>query len=239
MLKHQRLAAVTAMSVAAISFGATAQAETHAKVYTVLHDFAGPTGDGARPFSGVTSDSAGNLYGTTYDGGASNNGTIYKIAPGGSFTLLHSFDGAAGGAHPQAGVTIDKATGDLYGVTESGGNFAGECSGVGCGTLYKLAANGTFSVLHAFQGAPNDGRYPRWDMIRDRKGNLYGVTAAGGTLGYDRPASRPACTRPRRQSLRCSINGRHLARMQRARLRRGVQALAQRHLCYPLLLHQQ
>ncbi len=78
-----------------------------------------------------------------------NQGTIFKIDVHGTETLLHSFDGAAGGSFVAAGVTLDESTGDLYGVTKVGGQF-------GQGALYKLAANGTFFLLHNFDNA-HDG----------------------------------------------------------------------------------
>jgi len=122
----------------------------------------------------VAFDSVGNLYGTTYSGGSSDNGTIFKIAPDRTYTVLHSFNGSTG-ANPMAGLTIDLATGDLYGLTQAGGS-AGE------GVLYKLTAGGTYTVLHNFAGGANDGRYPGARMIRDKKGNFYGTTMAGGPL---------------------------------------------------------
>ncbi|MGO9648946.1 MAG: choice-of-anchor tandem repeat GloVer-containing protein [Terriglobales bacterium] len=38
----------------------------------------------------------------------------------------------------------------------------------------------TFTVLHTFTGAPNDGEGPFGQLIRDSAGNLYGTTTAGG-----------------------------------------------------------
>ncbi len=38
----------------------------------------------------------------------------------------------------------------------------------------------TFTVLHTFTGAPNDGEWPFAGLIRDSAGNLYGTTEAGG-----------------------------------------------------------
>ncbi len=38
----------------------------------------------------------------------------------------------------------------------------------------------TFTVLHTFAGAPNDGEGPFGQLIRDSAGNLYGTTTVGG-----------------------------------------------------------
>jgi uncharacterized repeat protein (TIGR03803 family) len=41
----------------------------------------------------------------------------------------------------------------------------------------------TFTVLHQFQGFPNDGRMPSAPLIEDAQGNLYGTTLAAGQFG--------------------------------------------------------
>jgi uncharacterized repeat protein (TIGR03803 family) len=117
-------------SVLTAGFATAVQAQ---KPFKVVHAFAGTPSDGDRSMADVTFDSDGNLYGTTYIGGTANQGTIFKIDVHGTETLLHSFDGAAGGGFVAAGVTLDESTGDLYGVTKVGGMF-------GQGALYRLAA---------------------------------------------------------------------------------------------------
>jgi uncharacterized repeat protein (TIGR03803 family) len=121
----------------------------------------------------VNVDDAGNLYGTTHNGGAHDVGAIFKIAQDGTETLLHSFAlGDGKGYNPYGGVTVDESTGDLYGTTEFGGaSDAGE--------IWKLASDGTFTVLHSFDDT-NDGRQPRWRLVRDNTGNFYGVALFGG-----------------------------------------------------------
>jgi uncharacterized repeat protein (TIGR03803 family) len=73
----------------------------------------------------------------------------------------------------------------LYGTTTAGG--ANACiSDLGCGTVFKLAANpdGTYTetVLHHFAGG-NDGEYPFSGLIADGAGSLYGTTYYGGGNG--------------------------------------------------------
>ncbi len=144
---------------------------------TVLHSFAGP--DGAFPLAALVRDKTGNLYGTTTVGGASGAGTVFKLDTAGTETVLHSFTGGADGANPYGGLVRDKA-GNLYGTTTGGGPL--NCFGTdGCGVVFKLDTTGTETVLHTFIGP--DGTFPIGDLVRDKAGNLYGTTYAGGTYG--------------------------------------------------------
>ncbi|MBS0431902.1 MAG: hypothetical protein JSS21_05805 [Proteobacteria bacterium] len=174
------LAATFALAVLASG----AQAQTYN--LRVLHRFTGATNAGKEPATGVRFDSAGNLYGTTDGDNVGNYETIFKIATDGTYSVIHSFDngaGATGGWLPN-GLTIDPVTGDIYGTTTFGGDsicFAGYGSvGDGCGVLYKLAADGTFTVLHTFEGQ-FDGANPLTDLTHDAQSNVYGTTNSGGT----------------------------------------------------------
>jgi len=148
---------------------------------TVLYSFTGGT-DGAMPLAGLLIDEAGNLYGTTWFGGANTCGprycgTVFRIAPDGTETVLHSFAGGSDGASPTASLVADKA-GNLYGSTSAGGNT--HCGGSGCGTVFKLAPDGTEAVLYAFKGRREDGHFPFSGLVMDKSGNLYGTTQNGG-----------------------------------------------------------
>ena len=152
---------------------------------SVLHSFADVT-DGAQPESGLIADASGNFYGTTYFGGGSSNcsggcGTVFRLAPDGTLTLLHVFTGGSGdGAHPTADLMAD-AQGNLYGTTlQGGGTF---CKYYGCGTVFRLATDGTESLLYAFTGG-SDGANPAGSLIADTAGNLYSTTQVGGARGY-------------------------------------------------------
>jgi uncharacterized repeat protein (TIGR03803 family) len=46
---------------------------------TVLHNFTGGVGDGARPRAALIMDTAGNLYGTAEQGGAVNAGIVFRL----------------------------------------------------------------------------------------------------------------------------------------------------------------
>jgi uncharacterized repeat protein (TIGR03803 family) len=144
----------------------------HAQNFHVVHRFHGRY-DGKTPAGRLIADEYGNLYGTTTAGGAFRGGTIFKIAPDGTETILHSLAPSTDGSHPRSGVAIDEQ-GNLYGTAESGGATDN-------GTIFKIAPDGTFNVLHAFANAPYDGSQPFGDLILDKRGNLYGTTQYGGS----------------------------------------------------------
>jgi uncharacterized repeat protein (TIGR03803 family) len=143
---------------------------------TVLYTFSGGT-DGALPLAGLVRDVGGNLYGTTFDGGLSDYGVVFKIDRAGKETVLYSFSGGLDGAYPYAGLVLD-STGNLYGVTEAGGN-PGCFQNQGCGTVFKIDTKGKKTV-YRFGSRMNDGANPYGDLIRDDVGNLYGTTYNGG-----------------------------------------------------------
>lgn len=99
-----------------------------------------------------------------------------------TFTILHSFSGAADGSTPYAGLSMD-SRGNLYGTTAFGGHSA--CSfGSTCGAVYKLQHNGSnwlFYTLYEFSGA--DGGNPQARVIVGPDGSLYGTTTYGGSAG--------------------------------------------------------
>jgi uncharacterized repeat protein (TIGR03803 family) len=144
----------------------------------ILYSFTGGT-DGQQPSAGVVFDESGNLYGAAAYAGADQScgpsgcGTIFKLTPAGAFSVLHNFNWTDG-ATPGGDLIRDEATGDLYGALFNGG--AG-----GAGAVYRLAMDGTFTILHAYTDA--DGNIPEGRLVRDRKGNLYGTTYGGGTDG--------------------------------------------------------
>jgi uncharacterized repeat protein (TIGR03803 family) len=143
----------------------------------------------------------GNLFGASYLGGRGDcvgNGScglVYETQPPAhacaSFlcnwngTLLYSFNNIPDAGVPDSPVVFD-SVGNLYGTTEFGG--AGICYNsinlnYGCGAVYKLAPSGegwAETVIYSFQGG-NDGQMPMGGLIFDAAGNLYGMTAIGGS----------------------------------------------------------
>ncbi len=141
---------------------------------SVLHSF-GAVPDGSGPFSGLVMDSIGDLYGTTFAGGASDNGTVFKVTPTGTESVLYYFKGGTSdAAGPRAGLIMDSA-GDLYGTTAFGGVNND-------GTVFKISASGTETVLYSFAGGTTDGSDPMGRLIMDGLGNIYGVTNTGGVI---------------------------------------------------------
>jgi len=168
---------------------------------TVLYSFTGGA-DGGNPNGHLVFDTKGNLYGTALAGGIVNGacpgapegdiqsgcGVVFRLEPpkttGGAWTeqVLYSFTGAADGASPGSGVTLD-LHGNLFGTTALGGDTAGCPSAVsgadaGCGVVYELsrsAGSVVESVLYAFTGG-KDGAYPSEALLLNRKGVLYGTT---------------------------------------------------------------
>ena len=145
-------------------------------VESVLYSFKGGS-DGAVPEGTPIEDNSGNLYGTTLIGGGTCGcGTVFKVAPDSTETILHTFTGTGGdGSNP----LISDRAGNLYGTTSGGGNGGGEC---GCGTVFKLAPDGTETVLHAFAWG-NDGASPQATLLADDAGDLFGTTTEGGGSG--------------------------------------------------------
>ena len=126
--------------------------------------------DGAYSFGELAADGVGNLYGTTWLGGG-----VYRVAPDGTFTTLYTFAGGSDGDAPLAGVILDSA-GNIYGTTSKGG---ADCN---CGTVFKLASDGTETILYSFEAAK--GSTPKASLIMDRRGNLYGTASQGGADGF-------------------------------------------------------
>ena len=111
---------------------------------TTLYSFCsggGSCADGSEPNGGLALGTDGNFYGTTFVGGTDGLGTVFKLTPKGKLTTLHVFTGPVGGgqdgANPEGPMVLG-TDGNLYGTTyNSGGN--------GGGTIFQIAANGTYS----------------------------------------------------------------------------------------------
>jgi uncharacterized repeat protein (TIGR03803 family) len=158
----------------------TAYAITTSGKETVLHSFGGD-GNPLFPRAGFVFVS-GKFYGTTQAGGnggcgGAGCGTVFSMTPSGSVTVLHEFANGTDGAGPTGGLINVK--GKLYGTTGNGGT--GDCSNIGCGTVFSITPSGKEMVLHSFSGS--DGAFP-WAGLINVNGTLYGTTMSGGSSGY-------------------------------------------------------
>lgn len=95
--------------------------------------------------------------------------------------VLHTLDGVTEGSYPWAGLLSD-GTGNFFGTATHGGDSR-YCNGFGCGTVFKIAPDGSVTVLHTFIPQNySDGAVPYGDLIEDSAGNLYGTTYEGGAI---------------------------------------------------------
>jgi uncharacterized repeat protein (TIGR03803 family) len=152
---------------------------------TVLYSFIKGT-DGGWPSGTLVRDGAGNLYGEATIGGdvsasacqrgGSDNGcgVVFKVEASGKESVLYTFKGGHDQGLPNGGLLRDRA-GNFYGTT---GDVIGGCSPFGCGTVFKLAPDGTESVLHSF--SVSGGIQPFAGVTIDEVGNIYGTTSQGG-----------------------------------------------------------
>ncbi len=159
--------------VGGVAFRLTAASE-----YSIVYSFTHANENGWKPAS-ITLDSQGNLYGTTYEGGTHSvhvyggDGTAFKITPGGTETILYNFGvDSTDGIRPFAGLV--EANGNLYGTTSIGGLHSS-------GTIFRITPEGVETILHNFGSSRSDGAGPVGSLVMDSKGNLYGMTDAGGT----------------------------------------------------------
>jgi uncharacterized repeat protein (TIGR03803 family) len=145
-------------------------------VAKVMYAFKGTLYDVA-PTNGLAADSAGNFYGTIYTSSEFDPGAIFKLARDGTQSAFHVFPSYQGdGILPTGGLLIDSA-GNIFGTTLAGGSGTDGHDG---GTVFKIAPNGTETVLYSFTDQIK-GAEPSAGLIEDRAGNLFGTTLNGGS----------------------------------------------------------
>lgn len=176
-----------ALTLAAFAFTVSPTAFAQFTI-TDLHTFG--LGDGSYPQTAPVMDSAGNLYGVTTLGGAHSGGMAYELSPsatGWTYTDIYDFvGGPTGAASPSGGLILD-ASGNLYGVTQSGGPDDK-------GVVYELSPGPlgwTQTILYSFTGN-SFADSPRGLLLFDASGNLYGITNAykgAGTVYELSPSS--------------------------------------------------
>jgi uncharacterized repeat protein (TIGR03803 family) len=148
---------------------AAATTIAQAQNFSVLYNFGTKSGDPYNPQNAgvVARGRDGNLYTTAPRGGTSGSGTVFKITPGGTLTVVYSFDGAHGET-PYGGLTLG-TDGNFYGTTYYGGAS-------NHGTVFKVTPSGSLTLLYSFTNG-TDGAFPSAPPIQGADGNFYGTTA--------------------------------------------------------------
>jgi uncharacterized repeat protein (TIGR03803 family) len=141
---------------------------------SVLHTFAGGSGDGSAPYGGVVLDPQGNVYGATYGGGSSNCGsggcgTLYQVVPSGSGWLeniLLDFCGLYSclDSNGPTGIALDQS-GNVYSASNNA-------------VVEMIKTSGGFCCETILN--PNLCCYLVGNLIMDGSGNLYGTSVFGG-----------------------------------------------------------
>jgi uncharacterized repeat protein (TIGR03803 family) len=159
------------LAMLALSLAVCAQAQT----MNYFADFNGA--NGWEPYASVVQATDGNFYGAATNGIYGGGGNMFRMTPTGEITSFYKFcsqpDCADGGDVESA--PILGSDGNLYGVTEGGGN--GSC-GHG-GVVYKMTLDAQITVLHNFSATCIDGSNPN-GIILASDGNFYGTTVYGG-----------------------------------------------------------
>lgn len=180
--------------------GGTVFSLTPSGKFKMIHTFAGGTNNkfanGAAPVS-VTEGPDGKLYGLTASGGNDfgsqflGYGVLFRVNKDGTgFGVIHRFcsEGpyCADGAY-SAGPLVAASDGNVYGITNEGGNGNG-CPFGGCGALFRVTpSSGAYEVVASFTSA-NGGGFPTV-MIPAADGTFYGLTINGNALFHFTPAN--------------------------------------------------
>lgn len=104
-------------------------------------------------------------------------------------TVVTGFDPTQG-SNP-VGPLAQGLDGNLYGMTETGGNSSNLCpaggtEGSGCGSIFKVTPAGQLTTLYEFCSLANcaDGAVPYGSLLLATNGNFYGVTSVGGAFDH-------------------------------------------------------
>ena len=138
--------------------------------FQILHNLA--LNEGSKTAGSLLRTPDGMVYGVSQAGGTNGDGTVFKIAPDGSITVIHHFDGETGVGGLAVGMD-----GAFYGVGQSTQASLGWR-----GLAFRLALDGTYTVIHYFDDR-TEGSNPFGPLVVDSAGVLYGVTANNGPNG--------------------------------------------------------
>ncbi len=153
----------------------TAAVSLPAQTVSVVHDFDGT--DGISSQAALIQATDGYLYATTDGGGAFGEGTVFKMTPLGLLTTVASFSGDDGNDPVPA--VVQGTDGNFYGTTQYGGT--NETCSAGCGSIFKMAPDGTLTSLYSFDVTHGD-RPSVAPLVEGNDGNFYGTTFGGGKV---------------------------------------------------------
>ena len=104
-------------------------------------------------------------------------GVATQSAQAQTFKVLYNFTGGSDGGRPIGQPVIDD-NGNIFGTATLGGSGNGD---YGYGTVWEYSSDGTFSVLHSFDGTNAAGPSAG---VKLEKGNLFGTTQYDGSYDY-------------------------------------------------------
>ena len=134
---------------------------TLAGTVTPLHTFA--TAEGTQPVAPLIQGRDGHLYGVMF------GATAFRATLDGTVTVLHAF--AASEATP-AGPLLQLTDGTLVGA-----------AGASNGSIYAIAPDGAFRVLHAFTGGADGTGPSSAPLLLGIDGRIYGTSGGTGQPG--------------------------------------------------------
>jgi len=132
-----------------------------------------------QPLSNLFEGNDGGLYGTTFNEFDSPipPGQIFRVTPAGDFTRVNS-------AYLLRAGVIQARDGRWYGTSAA----ASQPQLRNFGSVFRVDADGTRTVLHQFQFDGSDSANPVSELVEIDDGSLYGVTeGSGGPLGAGGP----------------------------------------------------
>jgi uncharacterized repeat protein (TIGR03803 family) len=96
------------------------------------------------------------------------------VTPTGIETVLHSFSKDGTDGILPGNRLISDAKGNLYGTAGGGPND--------WGVVFKLAPDGTETIVASFTNSKRDGSGPAGGVVREGHGRLYGTAPRGGSF---------------------------------------------------------
>jgi hypothetical protein len=105
-------------------------------------------------------------------------------------TILYSF-GSFSNDEAAPKNLIQGSDGNFYGTIPFGGTST-NCPG-GCGTVFRISPDGSYTNLYFFIGPPTDGYSPQAGLVQGSDGNLYGTTFYGGRAPIVAPTGAAPC----------------------------------------------